>query len=146
MVNHLWRTLGMRLPRYLSWPLTMLCVLVAWVFFRANTFHSALAVLKGMWWGNGLCLPTSWRAFSNVFPGFARFDGLFPHQLFITQEILPALALGLVIAFFMPNTQQIFARYRPALEAEQGNRHRLQWRPTPLWALVMGGPWELRWF
>lgn len=34
--NHLWRRLGIALPRSVAWPVTMMGVVVAWVVFRAK--------------------------------------------------------------------------------------------------------------
>lgn len=38
--------------KLLAWALTMVCVIVAWVFFRADTFAGAWRVLRGMIGGN----------------------------------------------------------------------------------------------
>jgi len=61
MVNHAFRAaLGPSLHRRLdrcvsfsvaSWALTLLAVMVAWVFFRAQTFGGALLIVEGLWCG-----------------------------------------------------------------------------------------------
>lgn len=48
VVNHFWRTLGIKMHWLLARTITFLFVVVAWVFFRAENFHQALVVLKGM--------------------------------------------------------------------------------------------------
>ncbi|MGE5704367.1 MAG: MBOAT family O-acyltransferase [Clostridia bacterium] len=48
VVNHFWRTLGIKIHWLLARTITFLFVVVAWVFFRAENFHQALVVLKGM--------------------------------------------------------------------------------------------------
>lgn len=58
MLNHGWRALcgparhqrlcGLWPYRLLSWGLTLLCVIVAWVFFRAVTLEGALSLLQSM--------------------------------------------------------------------------------------------------
>ncbi|MCZ6992423.1 hypothetical protein OH407_24135, partial [Salmonella enterica] len=45
---HLWRSLGFRMHWLLGRLLTFLFVVVAWVFFRAESFGQAMVVLKGM--------------------------------------------------------------------------------------------------
>ena len=52
-VNHLWQKAGetrprLRLPGWVAWALTFLCVVITWVFFRASSLQSALAVLNSM--------------------------------------------------------------------------------------------------
>jgi alginate O-acetyltransferase complex protein AlgI len=56
MVNHLWLKLRRgrpsgppsRLGRVLGWVLTFLCVMVAWVVFRADSMTAAIEIYKGM--------------------------------------------------------------------------------------------------
>ena len=51
IVNHAWTALAgdrIRLPRGVGWALTMLGVVVAWVFFRATSFGAALDLLGAM--------------------------------------------------------------------------------------------------
>ena len=50
VVNHAWRAraAGWSMPVPVAWALTMLCVVVAWVFFRATSFEAALAMLRAM--------------------------------------------------------------------------------------------------
>ncbi|HEX3031895.1 MAG TPA: MBOAT family protein [Bacillota bacterium] len=48
VANHLWRSLGLRLPKLAGWVVTFVYVVIAWVFFRAENFSQALVVLKGM--------------------------------------------------------------------------------------------------
>lgn len=64
VVNHLWRSLGLRMHWLLGRLLTFLFVVVAWVFFRAESFGQALVVLKGMvnWQHTGLLTKASMSA------------------------------------------------------------------------------------
>jgi alginate O-acetyltransferase complex protein AlgI len=52
--NHLWRHLEIRLPKPLCWFLTFVAVLISFVFFRAQSFARAGAILRGMTGLNGL--------------------------------------------------------------------------------------------
>lgn len=104
--------------------LTNLAVVVAWVFFRATDFHSAFLVLKGMAGGNGLSLGWS-GAESRI--------------------LVSAWVMALVLfVWFLPNTQQLLARYRPAFDFHRvaDDRAKLQdwlrWRPVPAWAVLTG--------
>lgn len=47
-INHLWRKAGHSLPIPVGWVLTFLSVNTAWVFFRAENFKTAFAVLSAM--------------------------------------------------------------------------------------------------
>jgi D-alanyl-lipoteichoic acid acyltransferase DltB (MBOAT superfamily) len=56
-VHRIWQWTGLRLPRVAGWALTMLFVLVAWVFFRARSVADAVQVLRAMAGLNGVVLP-----------------------------------------------------------------------------------------
>jgi alginate O-acetyltransferase complex protein AlgI len=53
-INHLWRRLGIALPRAIAWLLTFLAVVVAWALFRAPSFHRAQEILASMAGLNGI--------------------------------------------------------------------------------------------
>jgi alginate O-acetyltransferase complex protein AlgI len=109
LINHLWRLHRLpALPRVASIGLTYLCVLVASVVFRAADLPSAGSLLAGMAGGHGF--------------GIACPD---------LRDILDVAWLaGLyAIVWTAPTTRQVMqhpAATRPG------------WRPTPLWAVVMG--------
>jgi alginate O-acetyltransferase complex protein AlgI len=65
-VNHLWSRTGVRLPRVLSWALTILFVIVAWVLFRAASFSAAFTMLRSMAGGHGMAAPSLSRDSAGV--------------------------------------------------------------------------------
>jgi len=117
-VNHLWRTLGAKLPggRAVAQLVTLLAVILAWVPFRAPTLGRAEAILAGMAGGNGL--------------------GALDATL-----LAPAcwiFVLGLVV-LFAPNSQAILAAARPALTGVARPAPAwLSWRLAPGWAGLAG--------
>jgi alginate O-acetyltransferase complex protein AlgI len=48
VINHSWRSTNKKLPSFLSWLLTFICITIAWIFFRASTIHDAFSILKAM--------------------------------------------------------------------------------------------------
>ncbi|MBQ0721058.1 MAG: MBOAT family protein [Gammaproteobacteria bacterium] len=101
--------------RFLSRLLTLFCVLVAWVFFRASDTATALDMLQAM--------------FSLSEAGFVLTD---------KGDWLNIVAVGSVIALFLPNTQQLMARYKPVLlnsgfTLSQTERF-WKWQPNIFWA------------
>jgi D-alanyl-lipoteichoic acid acyltransferase DltB (MBOAT superfamily) len=107
VINHVWRsTVGAdRVPRIAGQALTFLAVVFAWVLFRASHLDDALLVWAAML-GHG--------AAPDAAIGLGAWAGI-------------ALLLG--IAWFAPNTQEIMARYAPALDAETIQPARWAWRP-----------------
>lgn len=47
-INHMWRKAGRSLPKPAGWLVTFMAVNIAWVFFRADDFGTAFAVLSAM--------------------------------------------------------------------------------------------------
>jgi len=102
-INHAWQSLAARLqlerlaPRgvrkLLSLGLTFLCVVVAWVFFRAHDFDAALRVLRAMFDLSRIVAPDGGQALT-------AFGGT--RQLAWT-------GLLLVAVWSLPNTQEIIA-------------------------------------
>jgi alginate O-acetyltransferase complex protein AlgI len=111
MIAHLWRDrVGLRLPAVLGWALTMLAVILAWVFFRAPDMASALNVLAGMTGRQG---------------GASLAEG--------QGQALVAIGALLVAAAVLPNSQQILRAFRPVLDGvaePAGVLARIRWRPT----------------
>ena len=130
VANHAWRAArtrwlaGVNVPQglalWLGRLLTFLAVVVAWVFFRAETLPAAAAILEGMAGLNGV----------------TKAD---PYWFGAPQ--LRWLVVMFLIAWGLPNVQQLLHRYRPALETYPGEVSppywkRLAWRPAAGWSLV----------
>ncbi len=122
MVNHAWRHL--RGPGPAAWPerlagqaLTFLAVVVAWVFFRADSLDTALSVLRSMAFLDAPLRPDG------------KVEGV--------NTILGLLA----IAFLAPNSQEIMARFRAGnhpfrVKVRPPRWGWLAWRPTPVWTIA----------
>ena len=131
-VNHAWfawrKKLGWSaLPKPAAVLLTFLAVLIAWVFFRAHDFPSAGRMLAAM-------------------AGAEGFTGLPDKASRVIASAEPLKLLPILLAcWLLPNTQEIFARYKPALRVagapfpERAPRRWWQWRPTPLFAALTVG-------
>jgi D-alanyl-lipoteichoic acid acyltransferase DltB (MBOAT superfamily) len=147
-VNHLWqRWFGdtpsrTRAGRFVSVAATFVAVNVAWVFFRAPDVETGRDILLGMFGVFGVSLP---EALGTSFPALrAALEQAGAHfflgggrQFVMTYAWI---LLAGTIAFLAPNTQQLTARFRPALAASDVGpigRHfrlRLNWR----WATGLG--------
>lgn len=153
-VNHAWRSVRSRLApgfsvsqteRIFGTLLTFMAVVVAWVFFRAQTFDSAFALLKAMTGANGIMVPSNWVGnsyISTLFqslglpvstgPSITGFDPAGTAHLWIATLFL--------IVWAAPNSQQILGRFRPALGIDEGSRKYPQfWEPNMRWAVAIAG-------
>lgn len=124
-INHAWSFITQAhknpitqfLGRQSQW-VTFIAVVFAWVFFRAESMESALAIIEGMLGFNGFSVDKT-----------AYFD----HQ----KQLLPTLIL-LFVAFKMPNTQEWVRYFRPGFKKINAHPASLKipaWRPR--WWLAL---------
>jgi alginate O-acetyltransferase complex protein AlgI len=150
MTNHFWRSRTWFRPqltpavvlalRVAAWSITLFAVIVAWVFFRADTFAAAALLLKQMSDPSGFIEMLRYGLQPDgLYAGvaFAQTNSMNPR--YITVVILLALAICLA----MPNTQSIFT---PSIERWVGPVHderppsgsAIHWQPSPAWGVTIG--------
>lgn len=114
MVNHQWRRLNLYLPKIICWPLTFLCVVIAWVFFRAQSFQDAIALLTAMTDIRQIILPESGN-FKNFFAVFEPYGVSFDvwHVMEPLDRILSKLAGLTLLLAFLPNPVRLMQYFRP---------------------------------
>ena len=156
MVNHAWHAVRIKMGHDLTrttvagklaaGTLTFVAVVVSWVFFRASDFDTGLRILYAMVGGNGVSLPS---VFASLFGPLAeqlkRTGVIFSlgggAQFVMTYMWVISLML---IAFLMPNTQQLMSRFEPALnfvidpkDNADRARHFPVWSPSVPWSVVI---------
>lgn len=135
ITNHIWSasTIGtyvrIAVPGFvystLSWALTMLAVVVAWVFFRAETLQGSVIMLQSM---AGLSATAS-AGWFDIIPD--------------AEKVPAMLAAMLVIVVCLPNGLELTVNYRPVLSAAKeivGTRmgwSGIRWSPTPVWSVAI---------
>ncbi|HEU0282245.1 MAG TPA: MBOAT family protein [Gallionella sp.] len=144
VVNYGWQnlrqSLGQNPERPLSRPmhalavlLTFLAVTAAWVVFRADNPATATAMIKAMAGVNGFVLPDAWLAKWGSTGQWLVQRGI---PFGATNDLIMGGAINwiwisLLIVWFAPNTQQIMASFRPALDVPEGGKaKRLLWQPS----------------
>jgi hypothetical protein len=149
-INRAWqqlplaRRLSIRKPwRQFSHLLTFLAVVVAWVFFRAGSFATAMRMLSSMSdLRHLLVLPEQLRPFvggGHLFEklGFVFQLGSVPAILKGVLWIVPLL----IVVWAFPNVQELLGQHRIAL-APQATRGygaiRSTWRPNAWVAVIVG--------
>lgn len=137
MINHVWSSSafgqnikGQTNPviyKILSWLITIISVIIAWVFFRAETFSGAILLIGSMF------------AFVEVPFQF----GLTPIIADLPLTITLLITMTIIVVAF-PNAVQMTRRYRPILSAAgdvkklSGKLLNLAWSPSPRWAVFTG--------
>ena len=137
-----WLRMHGRSATVASTLLTFVAVVVGWVFFRADSASAALTILTGMAGGAGLVIPG--RAGAGLGPVAewlvklgATFGDL-PSAASIRH--LGTLAALLAAVWLLPNTQQIMARFAPAIPIYRPiippRNPAFAWSPSARWLLV----------
>ncbi|MBB5059901.1 D-alanyl-lipoteichoic acid acyltransferase DltB (MBOAT superfamily) [Granulicella aggregans] len=102
--------------------LTFSCVVLGQVFFRANSVPDAMNLLRSM------------ISVRSVGAASVMFDSASFSKAMIV--------IGFIIVWTFPNTQQILARYKPALQLapSDGKPGRLAifWQPNLIWGMLLG--------
>lgn len=159
VINHGWHWLLQKAgaPKYTqnriwkawAWLCTFFAVVIGWVFFRAESFDVAIAMLQGMIGINGVAIPNTIAARldgSNAWLSALGVDvylGGGANFVWTYSWVLSLLALSLIA----PNTHQLLRNYRPAVNdfrhdscyAIQPFRRgiqRLRWKPAPVWGTI----------
>ena len=152
VINHGWQKLCQRMPFQLPPRLagllgiatTFVCVVFAWVYFRAPDVATANRLVIGLFGGWGAAIPEP--VLSRLGPIKALLEAvgvgsyLGGGSNFV--ETWCWIALGALVAFLAPNTQEIMGRFEPALP-EQGRAPlrpapRLAWAPQRRFAIATG--------
>lgn len=152
IINHAWhqirKTLGHDLKRstsfgrFVSMALTFLVVVIGWVFFRADNFDAAIAILSGMAGLNGIILPGSWYdvfhwRLVQLMESLGIYSGALPALSELKAEGMWLWITTLwALAWLAPNTQQIMASFKPALENVAYGGW-VRWRPNNYWLVCI---------
>ncbi len=152
VLNQLWQNMWRKTPRslppqlsnFLGITVTFICVVFAWVYFRAPDIGTANRLVSGMLGAYGVALPEP--LMSRFGPLKAALEGVGVGSYlggganFVETWFWILCASS--VAFFAPNTQEIMGHFEPALP-ENGHPHfqparRLSWMPKRLTAIVVG--------
>ena len=156
VINHIWylisswsyRVLGysLSLGFQISWFLTFISVVVAWVFFRAEGLSAAENILRGMVGNSGFFVfPYQLESTLRPIASFLQLDGIdFKAWIgfsYIGKQQLLILVCAALLVFIAPNTHQLLGRFHPALQHSvykpQESSFRMRWTPSLLSAIIV---------
>ena len=137
-MNHGWRAINKNrapiLPekvRTLIYGLiTFLAVVLAWVFFRAETVAGAWQILHGMLGSNGVTLPIKYaNADSQFYQWLVQLGVVFDDNLFKGWKEVGQITWALLIVWLLPNSQTLLRDYDVTVSPVT-ERSRLAFRPN----------------
>ena len=113
MINHQWRRLNISLPKYFNWGITFLCVMLLWVFFRADSFSSAWNVITAMTdiYNIGVpknILPDNYVSYLSIY-GITASDWRLPSDLHVIIALITVFSL-------LPSPMDLMKKFSPNLK------------------------------
>lgn len=148
VVNHGWRSVKRGLPKMPIWIdrvgvclgmlLTLLCVILALVFFRAESLGGAIAMLEGISGQNGMVLPAKYLARWGDVGQWLSHQGVEFYDFETLQSLSPMWNILLLWIFVCtaPNIYNLLAHRNPVLEPVEKSRWVLNL--TPVTGIVFG--------
>lgn len=137
VINQIWQKLCLRIPfrlpsqigPFFGVTITFICVVFAWVYFRAPDLSTANRIITGMLGEFGISLPEPIMSRLGPLKAFLSDLGINSYlgggANFV--ETWCWIAASALIVFFTPNTQEIMGHFEPALP-EEG---RIKFSPAP---------------
>ena len=129
---------------------TFLIVTVAWVPFRAPSLDVAFSIMSSMAGTHGDVLESVSKAFFSLRQAALGYIDIAVVVMGDTREPVARLTQSLagdwslfklyvcaLIAFFLPNTAQIFTKWRPVLETNRLEPTKASWSASFAWAFVI---------
>lgn len=111
IIHRLWKTLNVSMPKALAWFITFNFVNIAWIFFRAKSWESAMNVLNGMFGMNGVILPL--RILSEL--KFLEILGIGRGIPVMSWLAIPVIFISIILATLFKNSNEMLVKFRPTV-------------------------------
>jgi len=146
-ICHLWKSLVgdyKSAPRFkalmapIAYTLTFVAVVVGWVFFRAESFDAALAILRGMTGMAGFYLEPDETKFHDALTLLGMPVEYSVHAArYVEKATLHWIMVCMVLIWVMPNAYQLMSAETPVLDESgllaESKGSRLQWYAGKKW-------------
>ena len=149
VVNQLWRQMATNpvkssshILEFAAWLITFVSVVFGWVFFRAESFSSAMNMISAMLLFEGIELP---KGLFPLSPSFAESLNVTLMNSGGVDFVFNWLAIlfAAAIAIFGLNVMDIFRDYNPVMGFDWDNQPSAArffvWQPSLTWAVLLGG-------
>ena len=143
IINHLWQKTCPPIDRWwyrsIAHIVTLIAIIIGWVFFRAETFSGATSILDSM-----TNLPNNLHGQLGPIEDLLKLTGFNfngGYIVFDHYKKLAWLCFWLLIIFNWPTTQQIMYKFQPALNFTEKKVpscwNNFTWHPNTAWSFVI---------
>lgn len=105
-----WNRRGYSMPKLLAWFITFQFVNATWVFFRAENFAQAIAILKAMFGMGKIELPTR---LANVLEPIINIRLLPDNPMLYSTSSVLLIVISLLVVIFRKNSFEMLERFKP---------------------------------
>ena len=110
-INHQWRRLGIKIPKFLAWLITFICIVVCWVIFRADSFGNAFKIIESMFDFSNVAISAKF----STRVAFLKNYGFSFAKVIISDRELRSIILATLVALLLPNSTQLMKRFKPGI-------------------------------
>ena len=117
VINHIWKSVGFKLPNIIAWFITFNFINIAWIFFRAKEWTDAIKVLNGMFNLNELLLPSILSSKLSFLTQYGIQFGDFLQNIttgkYENKLLIIYIFLILFLTLFTKNSNQLTKKFTP---------------------------------
>jgi D-alanyl-lipoteichoic acid acyltransferase DltB (MBOAT superfamily) len=104
VIHRLWQKIGFKINIILAWFVTFNFINIAWIFFRATNFESAIRVIRGMFLGDFIA-PTQLNHYLELSTNWSK---LYRHEPYLYLWMIAAF----ILVIFIPNSMQFMKKFK----------------------------------
>jgi len=110
VIHRVWQKLGYKMNIVIAWFITFNFINIAWVFFRATSFDSAMKVLKGMFMGSLVIPPSLAKYFEFLGEAITlgKWSKLYQYDTYVGLWLIVAF----VIVLLFSNSMQLMKKFK----------------------------------
>ncbi|MBU7594466.1 MBOAT family O-acyltransferase [Metabacillus halosaccharovorans] len=112
VIHHIWKTSGIKMNKIMAWVITFNFVNFTMIFFRAQDFHDAIKVIKGMVGLNGIIFPDIFRNIINLSSNDLITYGVLP--LTDVSNAIKYLLIAFIIILCFKNSNELMEKFKPS--------------------------------
>lgn len=123
----------------IAYVLTFTSVVVGWVFFRAQTFEGAWAIISGMTGANGAFIHPDVEHYLPILQSLGLSASVTPYATrFVDGDTLQYIVGLMLLVWLAPNTYQLMHKHDPVLtDANLSLKSTLHWKPNRRWGIYI---------
>ena len=112
-IHRVWQSLGFKMNIILAWFITFNFVNIAWVFFRAKDWDSAMKVLGSMFSFSNIVLPNPLAGKLAFLSNYGvEFGGIFVNIVANPKEIISSIFISFILVLFFKNSMQMLNGFK----------------------------------